>query len=459
MVERVLDFISRYRMFEHGQPVGVAVSGGADSVCLLHVLAEIGSRWALKLSVLHLDHRLRGEDSARDAAFVRDLAARLGLTLHAREVDVRQMKAETGDNLEQVARQARRAFFFECIQAGLVGRVATGHTRTDQAETVLFRLLRGGGTAGLAGILPATREGLVRPLLDVDRGEVESFLKGRNLEWREDASNRDPAFARNRIRHQLLPALSRDWNPDIITALARTATLARDEELYWEPEIARLAGRHFSRQGNALLLSASALRGLALPVARRLIRRALQQQKGDLRRVEFAHVEEILRLAGDKEGHGRIRIPGVDVLRSFDWIRFAPVEELEDPARNYRVPLHVPGRTEAPDGSASLTASLSGYDADSAGLDWDRLPKPLELRNWRPGDQYRPLGHSRAERIKSMFQDHKVPLWERRTWPVVTGAGVVVWSRLFGAATEYAAGEGALQVLRIEEIRQPPRGV
>ena len=281
MVGRVADFISRYSLFAHGRPVGVAVSGGGDSVCLLHVLAELAPRWALKLSVLHLDHKLRGEASDGDAAFVRDLASRLGLPLHQKEVDVRRLQAETGANLEQVAREARRAFFLECLQAGLVDRIATGHTRTDQAETVLFRLLRGGGTAGLAGILPVTREGLVHPLLDVDRAEVEAFLKERNLEWREDATNRDPSFARNRIRHQLLPELARDWNPAIHSILARTATLARDEELYWEPEITRLAGEHFLRESKALLLSAEALRALALPVARRLVRRAIQDAKGD----------------------------------------------------------------------------------------------------------------------------------------------------------------------------------
>ena len=136
------------------------------------------------------------------------------------------------------------------------------------------------------------------------------------------------------------------------------------------------------------------------------------------------------------------------MLRSFDWIRMAPLTVIDEPARNYRVPLLVPGRTDAPDGSVSLSASLSG---EGQGLDWLRLPKPLELRNWRPGDQYRPLGHEHAERIKTMFQALKVPLWERRTWPVVTGNGIILWSRRFGPAAESAATPGTREVLRIEE--------
>jgi tRNA(Ile)-lysidine synthase len=198
-------------------------------------------------------------------------------------------------------------------------------------------------------------------------------------------------------------------------------------------------------------VSAAGLRGLPLPVARRLLRRAIQEAKGDLRRIEFVHVEAILRLAEEKEGHGRVQIPEVDVLRSFDWLRLAPLVELGEPARNYRLPLPVPGFIDEPGGSVRLYAVLSDWEEKIRGLDWDRLPRPLELRNWRPGDQYRPLGRERAERIKTLFQLHKVPLWERRTWPVVTGGEIILWSRRFGPAADYAAVSGTRQVLKIEE--------
>jgi tRNA(Ile)-lysidine synthase len=146
-------------MFRRGQTVGVAVSGGADSVCLLHALAELAPRWDIRLHALHLNHRLRGDESEQDAEFVRGLATRLGLPVTVQEADV----GASSDNLEQAARDARRAFFHQTIAQGTVDRVAVGHTRDDQAETVLFRFLRGSGTAGLAGIRPVTTEGLVRP--------------------------------------------------------------------------------------------------------------------------------------------------------------------------------------------------------------------------------------------------------------------------------------------------------
>jgi tRNA(Ile)-lysidine synthase len=442
-------------MFARGQSVGVAVSGGADSVCLLHALVELRSLWALRLKVLHLDHRLRGEESGEDARFVRDMALRLGLPAHVREADVRSLRLQTADNLEQAARQARRRFFLECLESGLVDRVALGHTRSDQAETVLFRILRGCGTAGLAGILPVTREGMVRPLLEVDRREVEAFLRQRGIQWREDSSNRDPAYARNRIRHQLLPALTRDWNPSLPEALARMARLAQQEEQYWEEAISRLAETQLAWKPPAVLLRADALRSLAPPVARRLLRRAIQRAKGDLRRIEFCHTEAILRLAEEKEGHGRARIPGLDVVRSFEWIRLAPPAGEVAGDRDFRQAVVVPGEVVLPGEGLRLEFSVTAYGGEDEGLDWERLPGPLELRYWSSGDRYQPAGHATEARLKELFQQHKVPFWERRRWPVLTGGREILWARRFGPAAGYGAARGTRQVLKIHETKNP----
>ncbi len=240
VIRRVADFISRYNMFVPGQALGVAVSGGADSVCLLHVLAELAPRWALRLTVLHMNHQLRGEASASDEEFVRQLARSLGLAAHVASIDVAARRAATGDNLEQAARRARREFFLAAIRSGRVDRVATGHTRTDQAETVLLRLFRGAGVEGLAAMRPVTPDGMVRPLLAVSRADAEQFLRERGIAWREDATNRDLRYARNRVRHQSMPVLAREFNPRLEEALARTAELAGEEEDYWCAEIDRV---------------------------------------------------------------------------------------------------------------------------------------------------------------------------------------------------------------------------
>ncbi|MGA2435564.1 MAG: tRNA lysidine(34) synthetase TilS, partial [Bryobacteraceae bacterium] len=256
MLERVRAEIARGKMFAPGARVGVAVSGGADSVCLLLVLRELAPEWDLKLCVLHVNHGLRGEESDADARFVEELAAKFGLEFHCRQADVRRIAADTGDNLEQAARRVRREFFRSFLESGRLKRVALGHTQSDQAETVLFRFLRGSGTAGLAGIRPVTPEGFVRPLLAVTRADVEEYLRARGAGWREDSSNRDLSFARNRIRHELLPTLTSGWNPALAAVLAGTASVAQDEEEYWRGVVDEVIGGQLLLKPPAVLFRA-----------------------------------------------------------------------------------------------------------------------------------------------------------------------------------------------------------
>lgn len=451
MLDCVIGIITRYNMFHSGQRIGVAVSGGADSVCLLHVLVELAPRWELRLHVLHLDHGLRGEESRQDADFVEQMAARQGLPCITERVDL----TDAAGNLEQAARRARYDFFLRCG----MDRVALGHTRSDQAETVLFRFLRGAGTAGLAGIRPVTSDGFVRPLLGVNRADVERYLRERRIAWREDSTNRSPAFSRNRIRWELLPMLSKDWNPSLAETLAQTADWALAEESYWDAEMDRLAAAHLVRKPPAVLLRVEDLAALPLAVARRLVRRAVELVKGDLRSLEFRHVNGVLSLASIPEGSGRLQIPGLDVFRSYEWLRLAPpgVDTLEN--RNFRFPLPAPGRATLPGGGViraevieATASSDSRYNGYVGCLDWDRLPGSLELRNWRPGDQYRPIGHTGEDKIKTLFQQARIPLWERRSWPVVTCGEAIVWTRLFGPAAAYTAHPDSRALLRISEI-------
>ncbi len=461
MLESVAKTITRYSMFQPDQRVGVAVSGGADSVCLLRVLGELAPRWNLRLTVLHLDHQLRGEESRQDAAFVRNLAAALDLPYESQETDVAALCRETGENLEQAARTTRLRFFQRLIAAGTVERIATGHTRSDQAETVLFRFLRGSGTAGLAGIRPVTPEGIVRPLLEIDRAAIEHYLREREIAWRTDSTNASRAFARNRIRHELLPQLTRDWNPAMVETLAHTADWAQAEEAYWESELARIAATHLVFDPPTVLLQVDSLADLPLAVARRVVRRAVECAKGDLRGISFEHLAGVLELAASAEGHGRMQIPGLDIFRSFNWLRIAPpaLDNLDN--RNYRLLLPVPGAVRLPgrktvvvraELSANVTDTAEGvYNGGLGFLDWNRLSGSLEVRNWRPGDQYQPVGHSGAEKIKSLFQEARVPLWERRHWPIVIMGEEILWARRFGPAARYAADAGSSPVLGIRE--------
>jgi tRNA(Ile)-lysidine synthase len=403
VLERILKTISRYQMLPAGDRVVAAVSGGADSVCLVHLLREAQVNLA---GVAHFNHKLRGEASDEDERFVRAMAARLGLAFFRAEG-----RPGVG-NLEQEARRARRSFFAQLMRDGVCDRVAMAHTRDDQAETVLFRVLRGSGLTGLAGIHPVTAEGFIRPMIGVTRGEVREFLLARGIEWREDASNLDLSFARNRIRHSLLPQLAKEWNPRIVDSLANLADLAYEEELWWATE--GLTAPFGRGSGSGVRVGLEELETMPRAVARRAVRRAIREVKGDLRGIEFGHVESVIEMGP------KVRVPGVEFIRSNGLTRAsrAEVPELE---------VTVPGTYPSPDGASEIRLEpCVNLKAD--------LTAPLLLRGWRPGDHYLRSGKSRDQKLKKMFEDAHVPSWRRRSWPILDSGGKILWARAFGPA-------------------------
>ncbi len=436
--------MARFEMLRFGRRLGVAISGGADSVFLLRALHEMG----LATGVLHVNHQLRGAESEADEAFVRALAAELGLPLAVAAIPVGE------GNVEQEARRARYGFFAEQVAAGFCDAVATGHTLDDQAETVVSRFLRGAGTAGLSGIRPVTDERIIRPLLEVRRADVRTGLDERGYAWREDSSNQDPSFLRNRIRADLLPHLT-EFNPSLPQVLASMAELAQGEEEFWQAETASVCREILVSRGETVLLRTGDLLARPLAIQRRVLRRAVDMVKGSLRSIDFRHIEAIRGLTMTAEGSGRIQLPELDIYRSFDWLRLAPIGIDSRLERNFEVAPEIPGVTRLPERGIAIGMELlpptGVYNDDRNVLDWSRCAGELVLRNWQPGDSYRRAGKSDTGKIKSLFQEFRIPLWERRTWPVLVKGQEIVWTRRFGSAAEYLPGPDCDRILRIRE--------
>lgn len=417
--------------------IGVAVSGGRDSIVLLEVLSLLAAQLRTECVVLHLNHRLRGEESDGDQLFVRNVAVEKRLRLATHAVDV----ARLGGNLEQAARQARHEFFFQAMRDYGLARVATGHTQSDQAETVLFRFLRGAANTGIAGILPVTREGLIRPLLDRSREETARFAELRQLTWREDSSNHHRRFARNRLRLDLIPHLKAQWNPRLEAVLSHSAAVAQDEEVFWNQEVSRLLPSLVLRQHPAeVILDAGAL--LLYPKAlRRHLLRAVAAA------ADFQQIEELLALLA--RGSGAVALPGVQARLSFGRLRFAPAA----PPLSLDMPVQVPG--EFCFSNRRIVLDREGYNGgelSGASLDWEKLSDPLQLRDWRPGDAYQPVGYGSVHKLHDLFQKARVPYWDRAMWPIMLSKGRIVWASRFGPAAQVAPGAATRSVLTIREV-------
>lgn len=292
LARRVLDAIERQHLLRPGCRLGVAVSGGSDSVALLLILRELSAALGLQLALVHLDHAWRRE-SGRDAAFVAGLARGFELPLHAERAAARESRA--AGNREQLGRRMRYAFFHRLIAAGALDVVATAHTADDQAETLLLRLLRGAAPAGLAGILPARDQGrIVRPLLGVRRLELQQWLERRHQPWRDDPTNLDLARRRNRVRLETLPQLARQFNPRLVERLAAMAEIARAEEALWAGALPSWFERTFTASPGGLAAPRHALAALPLALQRRLLREAVRRLQGDLRQLTFGALEALL---------------------------------------------------------------------------------------------------------------------------------------------------------------------
>jgi len=310
-----------------GSRVVSGVSGGPDSMALLHVLHELSGEFKLGITVAHLDHGLR-RGSAADAAFVRNAARRLGLPFRGAHTDVQKLATRRKCSVEEAGRLARYSFFHRTARAAGAGVVAVGHNRDDQAETMLMRLLRGASASGLGGIAPkrrlddplALRPGkpgpvsLVRPLLDLSRAEIEGYLAARRVRPRRDPTNRNTGFLRNKIRHELIPLLERKYNPQLRALLARTARTLQEEDGLLESVAVASLLRIAVAQRAGIALDAPGLNGLPLPVRRRVLRLAAVKAGAVLNRLTRAHLDALVRLAMAEEGE--THIPGAVARRA-----------------------------------------------------------------------------------------------------------------------------------------------
>lgn len=485
LAERLLKTIRKHEFLRAGDRVAVAVSGGADSVALLLLLLQLRTELGIVLSVAHVNHKLRGAESDEDERFVTELAASLGLDLLARVAEVNR---RGGSGIEGSARELRYNFFAELAREGRVTKIATAHTLDDQAETVLLRMLRGTGIRGLAGIHPRLRLNhdssgvacgeVVRPLLGFRRAELREYLRARGQPWREDSSNQDAAFLRNRVRRRLLPLIVEEFGEAAIEHLAELAEIARAEEewairaQYSAPSIQHAHEKSAAVRrrppspdlsATALTLDIAALLALPLAAARRQVRAWIEANAPAVT-ISFRLIEEVLQLARGVSGK-RLKLPctayvekqveaessGARIARPKS-VRRRPKDlvlepDVSDETHDYEYALSVPGEVTVPEVALRFEAQVVDRkqvpEQERDGLlDPSRLAGTVVIRNWRAGDRYWPAHSSAEKKVKELLTDRQATGLAKKLWPVAAAAGALVWMRGFAAPAAFRARSG-----------------
>jgi len=439
--KRVSSFIREYGLVSGGEKVLVAVSGGPDSVCMLHVLNSLKEVLDIQLHIAHLDHGLRGDESAADAAWVEASAAALGIPATIEKQDVAEWRKKSKTSLEEAAREVRYRFLQSVAHQEGAGRVAVGHTRDDQVETTLMHLLRGSGTQGLRGLkaaapMPYGAGGdgtwVIRPLLEVARQETAAYCAAHDLNPRTDTSNEQVRFLRNRIRLELIPLL-RQYNADIDGTLVRLADLAGEDADFMDEQATLVCNAAVTSEGCLTCLDSGKLRGLPLALQRRVFRIVLEKSYGSLRDIEAAHVDSLVRLMFSNTGRS-VNLPGGIVAaneRNRMVVSAPGSAACPWPVLDRDYVLNVPGDTGLPGWRVTATIMEENFFKDddifSASFDLARAGRNLTVRGRMAGDRFHPLGMAHSRKLQDFMVDSAIPRSWRASVPIVCSPEQVVW--------------------------------
>ncbi|NIO48082.1 MAG: tRNA lysidine(34) synthetase TilS [Candidatus Aminicenantes bacterium] len=454
ILKRIKKTIQEYKLFEKKDRILVAYSGGVDSTGLLNLLLELREKWSFELFLGHFNHMLR-HNADEDEQFVRRMAKKYSLPLFVGSKDVRSYARKKKLNVEEAGRELRYDFLKKTALKIGGAKIATGHTMTDQAETFLMRLMRGSGLRGLGGIFPLVEGKIVRPLIQIERQDIEAYLKKKKIEFRIDESNLDRRFLRNRIRLDLIPYIKRNFEAEIVSSLGRIASIIRDEDSLLEKIAQEKTKKAVSKKNNRISLEVKPLSSLPLAMARRVVRDFISELKGNLREISFKDVESVLCLREGKEltlrkDHVLRREKDKIFLKSkaTPKIRYEYRWEGKKTLEIKELKLKLEGKKIKR--RKSLHTDFD--DQTSAFLDLGKLKFPLLIRNRREGDRYQPLGAPGQKKLKEIMRAKGLPLSEREKRPVFLSEDKIVWILGFPVSEKFKVEEGTSDIFTIKKL-------
>lgn len=471
--QRVFFFIRDNKLITAGQKVLVAVSGGPDSVSLLHILYRLQSELKITLHIAHLNHQLRGQESEADARNVAELARSLNVPVTIERRDVVHYQSEHSLSLEEAAREVRYSFLAETARSLGAEKVAVGHTRNDQVETILLHIIRGTGTQGLRGLQPCrTMEfsghllTVIRPFLNINREETEEYCSQFNLTTCLDASNFSLSMLRNRVRQELLPIL-RSYNPGIFESLLRVSQIAQVDLELLDSEAEKIWHKIVSRERSTFIFNKAGLLKLAPALQRHLLRKAIEESLGTLKDIEARHIEEVLDALRKPAGK-QITLPeglifGIEYDRY--WLSFSPDELVPFPQLQGEFDIIVPGETRVSGWTVeatvvprekmpeNLVAGETGII--SACFDKDKVNGIIKMRARQRGDRFQPLGMSQLKKVGEFMLDAGIPKAWRNRVPIICSPRQIIWIAGWRIDERVKVTESTRQVLRLKMFFLP----
>jgi len=458
-IENLLSTIKKHEMITAGDRIVVGVSGGPDSLCLLHALNELKEEFGIELYVVHINHCIRGESANQDEHFVMDYCHKLGLSFYSERISVKQMAKDSKLSIEEAGRIVRYNCFEEYADKLNASKIAVGHNMNDSVETFLLNLVRGTGIEGLKGIEPK-RGNLIRPLIETRRDEIELYCKEEGLTARIDETNADFTFTRNRIRNGLIPYIIENFNPNIIESLNRTTEIISDENLFTSA-ISEMYYKEclIDSDKYSIEMNLKKFNKLHDAVKRRIIRMAVEKIKGNTKGVEKIHIEQALNLAQKARTGTVFRLNGnLEVRIEYESLIFS--KEKHQNKKDFCFDINIPGVVEIPEMNAYLSTNMvkvKGINKKSNKsniciLDKEKLGKSLQIRNRRNGDWIKPDGMKGTKKLKDFFIDEKIPREQRDIIPVIADGQEIIWIIGKRHSEKYKITEETKEVVILEYL-------
>lgn len=490
--QKVLYTIQTNYLIEQGDVVVIGVSGGPDSICLLHILNSLSERLDIRLHAVHINHMLRAEEAQGDETYTADVCKNLGIPFSVVHIDIAAMAKKLGMSLEEAGREARYHEFERYANCVGAAKIAVAHNRNDQAETVMMHIIRGTGTAGLAG-MEYKRGSVIRPLLNINRKEIEQYCEAAGLSPRTDSSNLKNEFARNRVRLELFPYINKSFGADIIESLCRLSTHASEDNKYLEQCALEAYNRSLKTKNiGQVSLKLEQLRGVHPAVLGRVLKLAVFDAAGSTNGVGNVHYRALSELVAKGNTGARAELPGgLNAAISYGILNIFVEKKLhsqctqnqqnplkqqnqQNPLRQQKVIqkpvqfaicLAIPGTTQLQELNAAVTTSVEpdidvdkygmmGYNSFVQFFDYDSLKRGINIRNRRDGDIFKPLRSNGTKKLKKYFIDSKIPRELRDKIPLICIDNEIVWVVGYKMSDKFKVTENTKRVLKIEYNRR-----